>query len=130
MQFVKPMPFGEAVRKLGAKSPIGSKMLSAEWQDVPVALRERAFFSSQVESARFLQRAMDAIGDFLTGARETLPDGSTVLKTGSRAKFIEDMREFAVSEGIRPFDESLAGGLRDVRSERRLARIFHSLLVN
>jgi hypothetical protein len=53
MQFVKPMPFAEALDKIGSKTPIGSAMLSSEWSDVPVALRERAFFSSQVENIRF-----------------------------------------------------------------------------
>jgi hypothetical protein len=124
MQFVKPMPFREATEKLGERSPIGSAMMSAEWHDVPVALRERAWFSSQVENMRFLQRAKDALGEFLTGARETLPDGQTMLKTGSRADFVEQMREFALKEGMGPIDESLAGGLRDITSERRLSLIF------
>jgi len=112
------MPFTEAVEKIGARAPIGSAMMSAEWQDVPVALRERAFFSSQVENARFLQRARDTITDFMTGARETLPDGQTMLKTGSRAAFVEQMRAFALSEGMGPLEEGLAGGLRDITSEK------------
>ncbi|HSM84595.1 MAG TPA: hypothetical protein VLT16_00530 [Candidatus Limnocylindrales bacterium] len=124
MQFVKPMPFDEAVQKLGDKTPIGSALLSAEWQDVPVALRERALFSSQVENVRFLQRAQGALDDFLTSSREDLGDGVTALKTGSRAQFIEQMREFALSEGMGPIDESMAGGLRDITSERRLGLIF------
>lgn len=125
MQFVKPMPFREAVEKLGERSPVGSTLTSSEWGDVPVALRERAFFSSQVENARFLQRAQDAIGDFLTGSRETLPDGQTLLKTGSRAKFVEQMREFAQAEGMGPLDESEAGTIKDITSERRLGLIFN-----
>lgn len=124
MQFVKPMPFDEAVQKLGERSPIGSELLSAEWQDVPVALRERAFFSSEVENVRFLQRAQDSIDAFLSGAREVLPDGQTVLSTGSRADFVVQMREFALGEGMGPLDESMAGGLRDITSERRLGLIF------
>jgi hypothetical protein len=92
---------------------------------VPVALRERAFFSSQVENARFLQRARDTITDFMTGARETLPDGQTMLKTGSRAAFVEQMREFALSEGMGPLEEGFAGGLRDITSEKRLGLIFN-----
>jgi hypothetical protein len=125
MQFVQPMPFTEAVEKIGARAPIGSQMMSAEWQDVPVALRERAFFSSQVENARFLQRARDKITDFMTGARETLPDGQTMLKTGSRAAFVEQMRAFALSEGMGPIEEGMAGGLRDITSEKRLGLIFN-----
>lgn len=126
MKFVKAMPFTEAVDKLGDKTPIGSAMLSAEWQDVPVALRERAFFSSQVESIRFLQRGRDALTDFLTSAREDLESGDTALSMASRAQFVELMRQFALKEGMGPLDEELAGGLRDITSERRLSLIFNT----
>lgn len=128
MQFVSPMPFAEAVQKLGGRSPIGSKLTSQEWSQVPLALRERAFFSATVENVRFLQRSKDALGDFLTSAREeiTLPDGTktTALKTGSRAQFIAQMREFAVKQGMGPLDPKDAGGLKDIRSEQRLGLIF------
>src|SRR6266567_7579383 len=92
MQFVKPLPFVDAVEKIGSRSPIGSAMLSSEWSDLPVALRERAFFSSQVESVRFLQRGRDGLVDFLQGAKVVLPSGETALATGSRAQFVEQMR--------------------------------------
>lgn len=124
MQFLKLHTFHQAVAKLGERSPIGSRLLSAEWRDVPVALRERAFFSSQVENVRFLQRARDRISDFLEGARETLPDGQTLLKTGSRAAFVDQMREFALAEGMGPIEPAVEGGLRDITSERRLGLIF------
>ncbi|HOQ48168.1 MAG TPA: hypothetical protein PK157_22870, partial [Bryobacteraceae bacterium] len=114
----------EALDKLGRRSPIGSRLSSSEWADVPVALRERAFFSSRVESARFLQRASDAIADFLLGKRITLPNGQTVLATGGRAQFIEQMREFALREGMGALDPKHKGGLQDITSERRLGLIF------
>lgn len=114
------MPFYEAAQKLGSKSIIGAKLKSAEWQDVPVALRDRAFFSSQVESARVLQRGRDSIYDFLQSNKETLPDGQTALKTGSRAQFVDDMKEFLTKEGIDRTD----GGLTDITSEKRLGLIF------
>lgn len=125
MQFVQPMPFYDAVQKFGDQSPIGSALMSDEWSDVPLALRERAFFSSQVENARFLQRAMDSINDFLQSNREDT-EGGPALKTGSRAQFVEQMREFALSEGMGPIDESQAGGLRDITSEQRLSLIFNT----
>lgn len=120
MQFVKPIPFQEAIDKLGRRALIGSQMTSAEWRDVPVALRERGFFISRIESARVLQRAQDGIGDFLSSARETLPNGQTALKTGSRSDFIEQMRSFLQAEGI----ERGKGGLTDITSEKRLGLIF------
>jgi hypothetical protein len=120
MQLVKPLPFDEAVRKLGDKSLIGSALMSAEWRDVPVALRERAFFSSQVESIRFLQRGRDGIADFLQSNREVLPDGQSALKTGSRADFVKQAQDFLRGEGI----ERTTGELTDLAGERRLGLIF------
>jgi hypothetical protein len=120
MQLVIGMPFDEAVDKLGTRSLIGSKLSSAEWADAPAALRERAFFSSRVESIRFLQRARDGIADFLQQNRETLPGGETTLKTGSRADFIDQMKTFLAGEGI----DRTTGGLTDITSERRLGLIF------
>ncbi|HXG49093.1 MAG TPA: hypothetical protein VNO52_15825 [Methylomirabilota bacterium] len=123
MQFTRPTPFAEAIEKLGNRSPIVSQLTSAEWRDVPVALRERAFFSSRVESARFLQRGRDAITDLLTGARETLPNGQVALKAGSRAAVIRRLQEFAVAEGLGPLLPEDQGTIKDITSERRLGLI-------
>jgi hypothetical protein len=122
VQFVKPIPFHEAIEKLGERSPIASRLKSSEWAEVPTALRERAFFSSRVESMRFLQRGRDAISDFLQQTREVLPNGESALATGGRAKFIEGMRQFAAKEGMGPLDRK--GALTDITSERRLGLIF------
>ena len=118
MQLVKPLPFPEAVSKLGQKSLIGSALSSSEWRDVPVALRERAFFSSQVESARVLQRARDGIADFLQSSRDAT--AGDALKTGSRADFAKQMQDFLKTEGIERTD----GSLKDLAGEKRLGLIF------
>jgi hypothetical protein len=128
MQFVKPIPFEEALDKLGRRSVIGSRFSSSEWRDVPVQLREQAFFSSRVESARVLQRAKDALGDFLKENREVVgqrPDGTDIvaLKTGSRQQFVGMMQDFLKREGI----ERDNGSLTDITSERRLGLIFNTL---
>lgn len=128
MQFVAPVPFAEALQKLGNRSVIGSQLTSEDWARVPVALRERAFFSSTIENVQFLQRSKDLIGDFLTGAREEVaqPDGTktTMLKTGNRAKFVEQAREFALAQGMGPLVPEDAGTVKDIRSEQRLNLIF------
>lgn len=121
MQFVKPILFQEAVQKLGARTLVGSKLNSAEWHDVPVALRERSMFSSTVESLRFLQRGQDTLGDFLTAARDAETGG---LKAGSRAEFVKQLQAFAISEGMGPVDPELKGTIQDVTSEARLGLIF------
>jgi hypothetical protein len=120
MQLVTGIPFDEAVAKLGGKSLIGSRMKSSEWADVPAALRERAFFSSQIESLRVLQRARSGIADFLQSSRETLPNGQTALKSGSRAQFVDSMKTFLAKEGI----DRTTGGLTDITSDPRLGLIF------
>jgi hypothetical protein len=124
MQFIAPIPFTEALEKLGSKAVAVSKLDSSQWGAVPVEIRERAFFSSLIENARFLQRGRDAIADFLSSARETLPDGRTALKTGSRSEFVKLMREFALAEGMGPLDPNDAGTIKDITSERRLGLIF------
>jgi hypothetical protein len=124
MQFVKPAPFKEAIEKLDNKVVVGAGLNSEQWSNVPLALRERAFFSSGVESVRFLQRGRDAIGDFLEGNRETLENGQTALKVGSRADFVKQMQDFAIAEGMGPLDPEDEGTIKDIRTERRLGLIF------
>jgi hypothetical protein len=120
MQLVTPMPYEEAVRKIGAKTPIGSDLSSSQWGDVPVGLRERAFFSSRIESVRFLQRARDRIADYLQGAHETLMTGETALAMGSRQEFVKQMQDFLKAEGV----QRAGGDLKDITSQRRLGLIF------
>jgi hypothetical protein len=129
MEIVKPMPFNEAVKRLGRKSVIGSKLTSSEWADLPVQLRDSAFFSATIENTRFLQRTKDMLGDYLTGAVEeiTKPDGAvvTALKAGSRAQFVETVRRHAIAEGLGDLvPEGKRGGLQDITSQKRLELIF------
>ncbi len=120
MQFVKPMPFAEALDKLGSQSPISAALSSSEWSDLPVELRENAFFSANVESLRFLQGAQDSLTDFLAGNVKTLEDGQTLLATGSRAAFVDQMQRRLAAMGVGRED----GGITDITSERRLGLIF------
>lgn len=120
MQFVKPIPFAEALDKIGRRSPIGSMFTSSEWRDVPAELRELAFFSSRVESVRVLQRARDGITDFLKENREDLGNGVLALKVGSRQQFVDMMQQFLAAEGV----ERGEGGLTDITSEKRLGLVF------
>lgn len=129
MQFVRPIPFEEAIQKLGQRSPIAANLGSSEWADVPVALRERAFFSAHVESARFLQDTKSLLGDFLQSSVEDVvsPDGvpSTALKVGSRADFVKRAREFAVSEGLDVgIDPEKRGTIQDITARKRLELIY------
>jgi hypothetical protein len=120
MEFIAPIPFQEAIRKLGDQSVVGNTFTASEWRDLPVELRENAFFSSRIESIRVLQRAQDLLGDFLAGNRKTLDDGQTMLATGSRSAFITQMQEFLQQEGV----VRTTGDLQDITSESRLGLIF------
>lgn len=119
MTFVKPIPFQEAIDKLGSQSILGTTWSSAEMGDLPLELRENAFFSSRVESAQFLQRAQDALGNFLDGSRVNSPNGP-MLATGSRAAFVDQMQTFLAKNGVL----RTTGGLTDIAAEKRLGLIF------
>ena len=120
MEFIAPLPFAEAIRKLSDQSVVGSTWSASEWNDLPVELRENAFFSSRIESAQFLQRAQDAIGDFLAGNQTMAANGELMLATGSRAAFVEQMRKFLATEGV----TRTTGDIHDITSEKRLGLIF------
>jgi len=126
MEFVKPLPFTEAIRKVGQKSVVGSRLNSAEWSKVRVGLRDRAYFSATIESARWLQRSKSFLDYFISGAREESGAGGTMLKAGSRAQFVKELRQFAIDEGLGPLDPADEGTIKDIRSERRLSLIFNT----
>ena len=120
MQFIAPLPFQEAIDKLDDKSLIGSQLSSSEWSDVPVELRDRAFFSSRVESVQQLQRMQNLIGDFLAGEHISNGPNETLLSVGSRAAFVNQMQQYLAASGI----DRTTGDLQDITSQPRLGIIF------
>lgn len=128
MKFSKPIPFSEAIDRLQQRRIIPSSARTAQWGTLAAELRERAFFSARVESARLLQSMHDYLGDYLAESR--LPDGS--LRAQGRAEFVANMRELAMREGLGKVDP-LTGrvdptiresDLTDIRSLSRLQLIF------
>jgi hypothetical protein len=140
MYLTQPAPFLQAVKKLGSKSIIARSLSHEQWQDVPLAIRDRAFFSARIEDCRFLQAARDMIMDNLTGARQdvTLPSGeeTTMLSTGDRATFVKQAQALATQYGlgdvIPPGTDREARGLiertTDLQSVTRLRLIFDTQL--
>lgn len=128
MQFTAPILFTEALAKLRARGITPSPATTSIWREVPVWIRERAFFSSRVESARLLQSMRDYLDDYLAASR--MPDGGLVAH--SRAEFVADMRELAISSGLGRIDPETGeidpnireSDLQDIRSIRRLELIF------
>lgn len=124
-QLIQIAPLDEAMKKFGAKSAVASTLTSAEWSGVPLALRDRAFFSSQVENARFLSLAQQKIRDALALRREDVKNGTALV---SRDSFIGDLRALVLGSdrsglpvSANPFADR---GLTSVASPQRLAMIF------
>lgn len=104
-------PWQAAVDRLSSKSIVGSRLRSAEWADVPLALRERAFFSAGVEHAKVLSTMREKL---VQGLEQARPGGIGM----NRARFVADMRNLL---GAAPGD---SGSLTDLTSVRRLQLIW------
>lgn len=115
-------PMAEAVARMDRKTPVASRLSSAQWAAVPLALRERAFFSAKVESVRFLANAQDKIKTRLSLEREKLPNGKEAFV--NRDSFIRDMRRIAQEEGIQTTGADGRGTVRDIHSVKRLGLIY------
>ena len=132
---IRPSKFFDAIKRLGSKKPIAKKLSSKQWAAMPTQIRERAYFTANVESMKFLNRSKKMMQDYLAGARETVttPDGRRVsaLKKTSRKDFIFEMQKLAKQTGlgeIMPPGEDLSRDLitrtKDIASETRLKLIF------
>lgn len=114
-------PLAEAVAKIDARTPIGAALRSDQWADVPVALRERAQFSANVESVKLLQAIQDKLQKRIGLVREQVANGDALV---DRTSFIADIRAIAVAEGVQTAGKDGAGTIRDIRSSARLGLIF------
>jgi len=132
---IKPEKFMEAIRKLGRKKAIAKKLSSKQWAAMPTQIRDRAYFTANVESMKFLNRSKKMLNDYLSGARETVttPDGRrvTALKKASRADFVYEMQKLAKETGlgdVLPPGEDMSRNMitrtKDIASESRLNLIF------
>ena len=123
----QPMAFEEAIRFLLDKDPNPEEWDSADWATEKPAVRVRSFFSSRVESARFLDRAQGLIFDYMAKVRDDLPNGERALRVGGREDFVMLMRRFMIEEGMAKPDEFQGvnqADLQDIRSVSRLRLIF------
>ncbi len=106
-----------AAQKLGAKSPVVSKLRSADWEAIPLALRERAQFSAAVENVRVMATIQDKVLKRLSLAREEVARGKAGV---GQFSFIADLKKVIRQEGIGIGD----GGLTDISSAARLGLIY------
>lgn len=108
----KPMPLPAAVRRLESKTPVATRLNTAQLQQVELGVLDRAFFSARVEDIRIVAAMQARIADALSLTRR---DGGAFM---SRDKFINDMRAFL---GAAPGD---SGDLTDITSSKRLGLIY------
>lgn len=128
MEISDPLPFLEALEKLQKRGVLPSDFDTFQWRMVAAAVKERTFFSSQVESARVLQSMKDYLDDYLAISRD--PAGKLVSQ--GRAEFVANMRELAIREGLGKVNpltgeiipEIKESDLTDIRSIARLQLIF------
>jgi len=123
----KPLPFEEAIRYLLEKENLPAEWSAAEWAAVEPDFRNRAFWVSRVENARFLDRAQTLIFDYLAKVVETVvnPDGETktALSVADRSQFVEKMRDFMIEEGMAKPSEFKDVNQKDVEDIRSLSRL-------
>lgn len=123
--FSKPTPLAEAVKDISSRTPIGSILRTREWEGMPLALRQGAEFSAGLENVRVAQRIQDSLLDMVANARgeatgRRIGTGEPGTFKMNRQKFVADIRELAISEGLIPVDDALEGTLQDITSEARL----------
>ncbi len=122
-----PMPFEEAILFLLNKEQLPAEWDAADWQAVEPDFRTRAFWSANVENARFLDRSQGLLFDYLAKVRETIvqPDGTvvTALKVSGREQFVKRMRDFMIAEGMAAPGEFVNVNQKDVTDIRSVARL-------
>ena len=115
-------PLADAIQAVGARTPVGSLLSSAEWEDVPLELRERARFSAKVESLRVLGRIQQRLDEAVREARRRLDAGGEGA-VNTRQNFINEIRQIMEDEGIRS-PEGKQRSLQDPTSVARLGLIW------
>lgn len=114
-------PLADAIRHLGSQTLVGSRLRSAGWQGVPLALRQRAQFSAGVESMLYLNRVQENLQTVVNLERTRLGDPTAPLM--DREEFIKQIREVGLQEGMRP-EGGLIDTIQDPTAYQRAKLIF------
>jgi hypothetical protein len=113
------MPSQAAIKKLAVKKIVASKMRTREWMRVPLAIRDRAFFSAGVEWTNGLSEMKDKLNLAISLRREEVERGSAYV---TRSSFIGDVRKMVLASGkgtgTDPYD------VKDLASAARLGLIY------
>lgn len=114
MIFDTPLPFKEAIQSRLVRELLPTEFRTELLSKIPTALRERAFFSSGVTNADFLQSASDKIDELLGG-------------TAERATKRAELKQLLESLQYKPAEDE-AGTLTDLSSDDRLNLILDTNL--
>lgn len=119
-------PFREALQKHRARQVIGADRSAAEWADVPVGLRDRAFWMARNQNLDFAQQAKDMIDSVLNPQQVRRADRVTpanpegfVTEGMNPATARAEMKKFLSRIGYQP-EEGKAGTIQDLSSDGRL----------
>ncbi len=110
-------PFKEALNKLASRTPRAADLSSSEWADVPLALRERAFFSARVTNARLLQDIKDRV-EAILNPRTVERDGREVTEGMTITSARAELKQILQGIGYNPGEK--AGTIQDLSSDARL----------
>lgn len=103
----EPLPWPEAVERFAGKSPVAADLTSEQWASVPLAIRERAFFSARVAQAHVLEGLRSRLQEMLELARR---DGTGVDRSRLRAEI----------RALLGAPEGETGRITDIASRARL----------
>lgn len=103
---------------------------SQAWQSVAPAIRQRAFFSATISSARVLHRFRSMLLDWQSGAVEsvTTPTGAVEVayKQTGLASFRERAAELLVAEGLASPADMQNDSIRNIAGNARLKLVFQT----
>jgi hypothetical protein len=118
-QLIDLLPFKEALSKLQGRQAVPSALTSADWMQVPVALREKALFSARVSNASFLSEMGKVVDEVLRPRTVTREDGTVATEGMNPATARLRLKEKLDELGYHPATED-AGTIKDLRSDQRL----------
>lgn len=119
-----------ALKYLARRKVTPGPFNSAAWQSVAPAIRQRAFFSATISSARVLHRFRSMLLDWQSGAVEsvTTPTGAVEVayKQTGLASFRERAAELLVAEGLATPADMRNDSIRNIAGNARLKLVFQT----
>lgn len=120
----------DAIKALARRKVMPGPFNSQAWQSVAPAIRQRAFFSATINSARVLHRFRSMLLDWQSGAVEsvTTPSGAVEIafKQSGLAAFRERASELLVSEGLASPEDFRNDSIKNIAGNTRLKLIFNT----